>query len=114
MKPVMYGFETVIIFHTEEVWDNAVVSKAVENALTASGLKIVKTDRHEFTPQGLTQFWILEESHVALSTWPERYTGLLNIFVCDVMFSPTLFVEELRKGFMARFTVSFCEKVFEL
>ena len=62
----------------------------------SSGLHIVKFMEHRFDPFGLTLIWILAESHLAIHTWPEYGTILVDLFVCQDEFDVEKFVEQLR------------------
>lgn len=48
-----------------------------------SGLTVVGTTSHEFTPQGLTFAILLSESHVSIHTWPEDNNVAFDIYTCN-------------------------------
>ena len=53
------------------------------NAATASGLNIVGDVFHQFQPQGVTGTVLLNESHLAIHTWPEEGFVTVDLFVCN-------------------------------
>ena len=107
----LIGREYVVVFNKLE-FDNTRLSDAIENAISHSGLNLLSSGQHDFERNGLTKFWILSESHVALSTWPEKQTGVINVFVCDESFELQEFIEGLRQV-VPDASVVLAEKIFE-
>ena len=105
------GREYVIVFN-KPLFDNEKLTEAIDSAIDRSGLNPVVSGEHVFEGNGLTKYWILSESHVALSTWPERNSGVINVFVCDESFSLEDFLEGLRKV-IPDARIAFAEKTFE-
>lgn len=58
------------------------VSEWVRAAITASGATLIELRWHHFSPQGLTLFALLKESHLAVHTWPEKGYVAIDIFTC--------------------------------
>lgn len=57
---------------------------ALSKIITQSGMSIVNTSYHSFGEKcGYTACLILAESHVTISTWPEKGVANLDIFVCN-------------------------------
>jgi S-adenosylmethionine decarboxylase len=56
-----------------------------ENAVRATGAKVLHTIRHQFQPQGLSILTLLSESHASLHTYPEYGFCYLDIFTCGDM-----------------------------
>ena len=108
---ISLGREYVIVFSLSR-FDNKLLSDAIESAISNSHLHPLGSNEHAFEGNGFTKLWILTESHVALSTWPERQSGVINVFVCN----PSFELQEFLEGFSeiipdANFT--FAEKTFE-
>ena len=61
---------------------------------TSLGIKI-----HKFSPQGLTGFILLAESHIAIHTWPELEYVAIDIFSCGSRGKPHLALAYLKKKF---------------
>jgi len=61
-------------------------SKAFESAMfdliEHCGLHVRRAISYEFFPDGITAVAILAESHIILSTWPEKHDLQLDFFCC--------------------------------
>ena len=55
----------------------------MKTAVLEAGLSPVGETTATFEPQGASAVLLLEESHVALHTWPEDYKITADIHVCD-------------------------------
>jgi len=47
------------------------------------GFHVVRTFKHGFVPQGISVVFVLEESHIAVHTWPERKYMHMDIVTCS-------------------------------
>lgn len=56
--------------------------QAVKDGITKSGAHIIETYAHYFDPSGMSLVFILEESHVAIHTYPEYCCAFADIFTC--------------------------------
>ncbi len=63
--------------------DPGVVGRALRRLCADAVLHVVNRVRHEFTPHGLTVLFVLRESHLAYSSWPERRYAILDLFLCS-------------------------------
>ncbi|PIP24137.1 MAG: adenosylmethionine decarboxylase [Candidatus Nealsonbacteria bacterium CG02_land_8_20_14_3_00_37_10] len=82
-----------IIEDTKEI--KKILAEAVKKAKNAP-LEIVI---HKFSPQGLTGVVLLEESHIAIHTWPEINYVAIDIFTCGEKAIPRRALEYLKKTF---------------
>ena len=82
-----------IIEDTKEI--KKILAEAVKKAKNAP-LEIVI---HKFSPQGLTGVVLLEESHIAIHTWPEINYAAIDIFTCGEKAIPRRALEYLKKTF---------------
>lgn len=105
------GREYVVVFSNME-FDNIVLTEAIESAISYSHLHTISSGEHLFEGGGVTKFWILTESHVALSTWPEKHSGIINVFVCNESFNLQDFIEGF-KSVLPNAYISFAERTFE-
>ena len=65
------------------VLDDAPALEALlRRAAEAIGARVVTAAMHRFSPQGVTGFLLLEESHLSIHTWPERRYAALDLFTC--------------------------------
>ena len=87
-------------------------ARHVRNTLFHSAIlsnsKILKIDFHQFTPQGVTGFALLAESHLSIHTWPEKGVAYCDIFTCGEHCKPESAVEYLSKWLSSTNTKSKC------
>lgn len=76
--------------------DPRIVGAALRRLCADAALNVVRRVKHEFTPHGLTVLYVLRESHLAYSSWPEREYAILDLLLCAA--PPKLF------SAIARFT----------
>ena len=77
------------------------VRNSLFHASLISNSKILKIDYHEFTPQGVTGFALLAESHISIHTWPEKGVAKCDIFTCSDKGLPEHAVEYMKEAFKA-------------
>jgi len=75
------------------------VKQIVEEAIKKSGLNVVRSAYHQFEPYGVTCFYLLKESHLAIHTWPEVNYAAIDIFTCDRGGKAKETLRLLKKGF---------------
>lgn len=66
---------------------------------TSLGVKI-----HKFSPEGITGFILLAESHISIHTWPDRDYTAIDIFSCGRNGQPYKGLEYLKKEFQPKKT----------
>ena len=66
----------------EVVTDPERLEALLHEAAGAARSTVVRQAMHAFTPQGLTGFVLLAESHLSFHTWPERDYVAVDIFTC--------------------------------
>ena len=69
----------------ERVDDPVRIRRALARLCRDAGLNVVKRVEHRFTPHGLTVLYVLRESHLAYSSWPEKRYAVLDLFLCGPM-----------------------------
>ena len=82
------------------------VRNSLFHASILSNSKILKIDYHEFTPQGVTGFALLAESHLSIHTWPEKGVAKCDIFTCNEKCTPQKAVEYMKEAFKATHLIS--------
>lgn len=85
--------------------DSDAVKKALLDAAEASGAHIVESSFHYFSPQGVSGFVIISESHYSIHTWPEFDYAAVDVFTCGETISPLTGIEHLKKSLHARESV---------
>ena len=77
------------------------VRNTLFHASIISNSKILKIDYQQFTPQGVTGFALLAESHLSIHTWPEKGVAKCDIFTCSDKCLPEKAVEYVKEAFKA-------------
>ncbi|MFX0102839.1 MAG: adenosylmethionine decarboxylase, partial [Candidatus Hodarchaeota archaeon] len=72
-------------------------------AIKRCNTEIIKTDFHEFSPEGITLIAILADSHAVLHSWPEEKFVMVEIFTCGERSEPYLGVAYLLNEFKPRY-----------
>lgn len=75
------------------------LDRAMREAVTASGATVVKDSRHTFPGGGITNVYLLSESHASIHTYPEHNSCFVDIFTCGYVCDPTKFDEVLMEYF---------------
>ena len=61
------------------------VRDTLVEAANLCGATILHTKFHQFSPQGLTGYILLAESHISIHTWPEYGYAAVDLFTCGSM-----------------------------
>jgi len=65
---------------------NKIIDENLENQITSfcktMNLNIVSNQSYQFQPQGISSVFILEESHLAIHSWPERNYIHIDMVTC--------------------------------
>lgn len=61
------------------------VRESLEKSAYVCGATILHTKFHQFSPQGLTGYVLLAESHISIHTWPEYGYAAVDVFTCGLM-----------------------------
>lgn len=83
--------------------DPATLYFALRMLLKKAGLTPLQFVQHNFKPQGFTALWLLEESHLAVHTWPEEQCSYIDLTSCNkgksaiFMEHLTLFLTPIKK-----------------
>ena len=80
------GFQTTIDFYgcnTTKINSKEFVERVLITAAKKMQLTVVKTTIHAFSPIGITGVIVIQESHLAVHTWPEYNYVALDFFTCN-------------------------------
>ena len=69
-------------WHGKIIEDPKEIKKILIQAVKEAEATPLQVAIHNFSPQGLTGVVLLEESHIALHTWPEINYLAIDIFTC--------------------------------
>jgi len=71
------------MFGAENLDDEALMEKALEEAVNAAGATLLHIHVHKFSGEGgVSGVAVLAESHISVHTWPERGYAAFDIFMC--------------------------------
>lgn len=78
----------------------------VEQLMTAaaiqSGATVIQSSFHHFSPFGVSGVVVIQESHLAIHTWPEYEYAAVDLFTCGESVDPWLSFDYLKKNFLAQ------------
>ena len=66
-------------------------------AAEAAGSHVIGERAYKFSPQGASVVILVEESHLAIHTWPEYGYAAVDIFTCGAHTDPWRALEMLKK-----------------
>ena len=79
------GRHILVEFHgcsAEILNDVPRIEKGMINAATESGATIISSVFHHFSPVGVAGVVVIQESHLAIHTWPEYRYAAVDLFTC--------------------------------
>jgi len=72
----------------EKLNDAAFIEEALRSAAELAKATVINVYTHSFTPQGVTGFAMLAESHISIHTWPEHGFAAIDAFTCGTTTDP--------------------------
>lgn len=82
------------------IFNNVAELEIVLNTIaTSSGMKVIKSAFHAFSPVGVTGILLLEESHISIHTWPEHNYAAMDFFTCNVSVDVAKLKNEIQNHF---------------
>lgn len=73
------------LFGCQNLNNLSFVRAALIESARVCGATILHTKFHKFSPQGLTGYILLAESHISIHTWPEYNYAAVDVFTCGPM-----------------------------
>ena len=67
-----------------------VIEEIGRESARLAGATVLKSEKHQFTPQGVSVVVFIAESHIAIHTWPEYDYAAVDIFTCGEKVNPRL------------------------
>ena len=77
------------------------IESSMLNAARESGATIINSVFHHFSPFGVSGVVVIQESHLAIHTWPEYGYAAVDLFTCGNTVNPWISYEILQKAFEA-------------
>ena len=68
--------------------DAGYLERALNQAALAAGATVLNSTFHRFSPCGVTGVLAIQESHLAIHTWPERAFAAVDLFTCGQALDP--------------------------
>ncbi len=82
--------------------DVATIEKSMINAATEAGATVIQSTFHHFSPYGVSGVVVIQESHLAIHTWPEYQYAAVDLFTCGTSVDPWVSFDHLRQAFQAQ------------
>lgn len=81
--------------------DVALIENAMVEAAKTAGATLINTTFHHFSPYGVSGVIVIQESHLAIHTWPEYGYASVDIFTCGDQVNPWVSCKYLKEAFEA-------------
>ncbi|MGB0167528.1 MAG: polyamine aminopropyltransferase [Luteibaculum sp.] len=65
--------------------DVSVIEEAMVNGAEIAGATVINSTFHHFSPYGVSGVVVIQESHLAIHTWPEYGYAAVDLFTCGEM-----------------------------
>ncbi|MFN8848035.1 MAG: polyamine aminopropyltransferase [Bdellovibrionales bacterium] len=75
------------------------VEKSMVEAAKTAGATVINSTFHHFSPWGISGVVVIQESHLAIHTWPEFGYAAVDLFTCGETVNPWVSFEHLKKAF---------------
>ncbi|PID92858.1 MAG: spermidine synthase [Bacteroidetes bacterium] len=88
---------------TPEIMNDVMVIEEGMNAAAArAGATIINSTFHHFSPYGVSGVVVIQESHLAIHTWPEYQYAAVDLFTCGDGVDPWISFDHLKQVFGAK------------
>ena len=78
--------------------DVSYIEKVMLESAELAGATIISSSFHRFSPHGVSGVIVIQESHMAIHTWPEYRFASADIFTCGDSVNPWKAYEHLKKS----------------
>jgi len=82
--------------------DVAVIENSMVQAAKEAGATVINSTFHHFSPYGVSGVVVIQESHLAIHTWPEYGYAAVDLFTCGDQVDPWLSFDHLKVAFQAQ------------
>ncbi len=82
--------------------DVDVIEKGMVDAAKNAGATVINSTFHHFSPFGVSGVVVIQESHLAIHTWPEYQYAAVDLFTCGETVDPWISFDHLKKVFLAK------------
>jgi len=78
------------------------IEKGMIDAANDAGATVIQSSFHHFSPFGVSGVVVIQESHLAIHTWPEYQYAAVDLFTCGDSVDPWISFDHLKKIFQAQ------------
>ncbi|MGB1205262.1 MAG: polyamine aminopropyltransferase [Chitinophagales bacterium] len=86
---------------TEAMNDAVYIEQSMVAAAKEAKATVINSTFHHFSPFGVSGVVVIQESHLAIHTWPEYNYAAIDLFTCGDAVNPWIAYEFLKKAFGA-------------
>ncbi|MEO1437389.1 MAG: polyamine aminopropyltransferase [Bacteroidota bacterium] len=79
----------------------SIIEKAMIDAAKEADATLINSTFHHFSPYGVSGVVVIQESHLAIHTWPEYQYAAVDVFTCGDVINPWTAFDFLEKAFKA-------------
>lgn len=90
--------------NAEALNDVVLIEKAMVEGAQIAGATVINSTFHHFSPWGVSGVVVIQESHLAIHTWPEYRYAAVDLFTCGDSVDPWISFEHLKKAFSANYS----------
>ncbi len=90
--------------NSEVLNDVAIIEKSMIEAAQIAGATVINSNFHHFSPFGVSGVVVIQESHLAIHTWPEYRYAAVDLFTCGETVDPWVSFEHLKQAFQAEYS----------
>lgn len=84
--------------------DVTVIEKEMIQAARIAGATVISSSFHHFSPYGVSGVVVIQESHLAIHTWPEFGYAAVDLFTCGETVDPWVSFDHLKKILEANYS----------
>lgn len=88
--------------NSEFLDDVSKIETSMCEAAQKAGATVIQSTFHHFSPQGVSGVVVIQESHLAIHTWPEYQYAAVDLFTCGDQVDPWISFDHLKKAFGAQ------------
>jgi spermidine synthase len=82
--------------------DVDIIEKGMVDAARNASATVINSTFHHFSPFGVSGVVVIQESHLAIHTWPEYQYAAVDLFTCGDTVDPWISFDHLQKVFQAK------------
>lgn len=82
--------------------DVTIIEKGMVDAAETAGATVINSTFHHFSPYGVSGVVVIQESHLAIHTWPEYGYAAVDLFTCGDQVDAWLSFDFLKNIFQAK------------